>query len=178
MKYIIYYLYYAKHLTFLKDSRKLLECRIVQGYMQWNSLFTHLLKEWMLHFWTAIPIFKYCFDWSVSCMILSLLQDYGKPHWNKSHRTISWLLMKPNHIELLVNSGAFFARYSLCISQCFEKYKSRVNGIEVPFKKKVFLSLKWLYFGEKEEQIKSTQLENRYELAYAVRGRFVLIGCV
>lgn len=71
-------------------------------------------------------IFKYCFDWSVSCMILSLLQDYGKPHWNQSHRPISWLLMKPNHIEHLVNSGAFFARYALYISQWFEKYKSRV----------------------------------------------------
>lgn len=56
-KYIIYYLYYAKHITFLKGSGRLLECRIVQGHTQWNSLFTHPLEEWTIHFWTDIPTF-------------------------------------------------------------------------------------------------------------------------
>lgn len=29
----------------------------IQGHTQWNSLFTHLFKEWMLYFWTDIPTF-------------------------------------------------------------------------------------------------------------------------
>lgn len=107
-KHIMYYLYFARQITVLKGSRKLLERKTAQG---WDSMtfFPCLFKDWMFHFWTDIPIFLIIFfNWSVPWKILARLWKTPLEPWLSQ-----MAFMKPSYRE----EWGYLARTMLWIKE-------------------------------------------------------------
>lgn len=108
-KHVMYYLYFARQITLLKGSRRLLECKTVQGSdsMTFFPMSVQRVDVSFLDRYSYI-LEDFFFNWSVPCKILARLWKTPLEPWLSQ-----MAFMKPNYRE----EWGYLARTTLWIKE-------------------------------------------------------------